>query len=707
MKTKNKQFSETDVNTHYALRKISKQLLSVSVGLFFAGVVNEREMPQVKAASLPDNNQVSQVKSNQEVVAFGKIIPLDSNRQPIPNAPTPEYRRDPFDPNKAIATPAPKIKNYELAKDNQAENFDAETKMVIPPANPQENTEIIYLKQEIKPVVPPTRPSSPAQTRPAPVIKPNKPVSSTNGHTNYYQGNSAAGNGANWTGYSDYSTYAPNTAQNKNWGTNNVAATYAASADSSVENGVEAAKTTVEDKSTNKGNKKKSQKPKKEHKKAKVEPKKPTAKVKKKKKERPEKKSTKNKRPPQLLTQLPPVITNPETQVPPKPRSAILNFVDLDENERLVFQMKTEGVPGTLIDFKNFDRELLKRQAQGYELVDLIDTLHKKDLQIHQQYPFGLFGDDDIEFNLNLKHKLAAVNIHSLPNNLDPKLVKHTVSLVVRYTGAGAQTPKDIVQSAVWTRTLTWDCVTEKLVNNGKFNTSWLSYPLTYEPVPSPQITGLVADIEEVPRMPVTSEDIIKTVTYQTVEEVATLHDLVSEDNEIDQTKNLPEADETESETNAVSQEPVIEKDEAPVAEPATSEDAADEKPEAPSAEPTVTNLQVRHFVNEDGMELYPPQQIEPDSDWPVITGYYLVSKAETQTGITATYKRLGRIVPVDLSGNLIAEDQHYVFKNDPVDAESALSNQAVPEIKGWKPTTLEITPDNPNIDIPVVYQKD
>ncbi len=46
------------------------------------------------------------------------------------------------------------------------------------------------------------------------------------------------------------------------------------------------------------------------------------------------------------------------------------------------------------------------------------------------------------------------------------------------------------------------------------------------------------------------------------------------------------------------------------------------------------------------------------------------------------------------------------VFTNDPHDASQALSDQKVPSIEGWKPTVLTVSPVEPEINIPVLYNK-
>ncbi|ARD06488.1 hypothetical protein B1745_02025 [Lactobacillus amylolyticus] len=82
------------------------------------------------------------------------------------------------------------------------------------------------------------------------------------------------------------------------------------------------------------------------------------------------------------------------------------------------------------------------------------------------------------------------------------------------------------------------------------------------------------------------------------------------------------------------------------------------------------------------------------------------------QPEITVKYHKLGQIIPVDLNGRIIHDPEDEtkmmskVFANDPHDASQALSDQKVPSLEGWKPTVLTVSPVEPEINIPVLYNK-
>ena len=98
----------------------------------------------------------------------------------------------------------------------------------------------------------------------------------------------------------------------------------------------------------------------------------------------------------------------------------------------------------------------------------------------------------------------------------------------------------------------------------------------------------------------------------------------------------------------------------------------------------------------------------------PVVTGYF-ADKAEAggktvtpdlpKATDTVTYKVLGRIIPVDASGNVIANAPQPQYLNDANDPRKA-GKTAVPEILGYKPERTSVTPENPGEDTKVTYVK-
>ena len=100
--------------------------------------------------------------------------------------------------------------------------------------------------------------------------------------------------------------------------------------------------------------------------------------------------------------------------------------------------------------------------------------------------------------------------------------------------------------------------------------------------------------------------------------------------------------------------------------------------------------------------------------DVPVVKGYFADKKqagGETLTPEkpevtdTVTYKHLGKILPVDEKGNLIAGAQTPDYLNDLKDPTKALETP-VPELEGYVPTVKSVLPKDPGVDTKVVYKE-
>ena len=101
--------------------------------------------------------------------------------------------------------------------------------------------------------------------------------------------------------------------------------------------------------------------------------------------------------------------------------------------------------------------------------------------------------------------------------------------------------------------------------------------------------------------------------------------------------------------------------------------------------------------------------------DVPVVKGYFADKKqagGETLTPEkpevtdTVTYKHLGKIVPVDEKGNLIAGAQTPDYLNDLKDPTKVLETP-VPELEGYVPTVKSVLPKDPGVDTKVIYKKE
>ena len=159
-------------------------------------------------------------------------------------------------------------------------------------------------------------------------------------------------------------------------------------------------------------------------------------------------------------------------------------------------------------------------------------------------------------------------------------------------------------------------------------------------------------------------------------------------------------------------------------------------KKEAPTpADQTVVGKQVVHYVDEQGNKLRDDNTNDTfvftkpgktgqwnetshkytDANAVVIDGY--VSDQKTYTGQTATpedankeitivYHKIGKIIPVDPSGNPIPDPPTPGYHNDPNDPSKVTPNEPTPNIPGWTTDVPNVTPEVPTKDTPVPYTK-
>ena len=158
------------------------------------------------------------------------------------------------------------------------------------------------------------------------------------------------------------------------------------------------------------------------------------------------------------------------------------------------------------------------------------------------------------------------------------------------------------------------------------------------------------------------------------------------------------------------------------------------------------------HFVDDQGKQLKPDKTqtstwtrtliidkvtgeiTNPDESWksnidtyksttvPVIDGYVADTKSKNGNTVGKTlpgekavekniedsvvYHKIGKIVPVDPSGNPIPGADQPQYKNDPTDPTKVVPDEPVPTIDGYTPDQNSVTPVDPTKDTEVVYRK-
>lgn len=708
---------------HFSLRKLTTGVASVLIGMTFVKNISESEF-KVDADTLDINetDQNSEVDSQQgdKFVKLGRIIPVDQKSVTIKGAPTPQYKRDPQDPSKAIATPVPKVDGYKVSTKGQVDNYDEDSQMVTPPADPSQNTYLIYElahKKEIQPQENSTQrnPNQVNQNKKSGanhstesrqmktrlfgfgkkkkekdknknVSENNSDVVSSDANINNNESTATVEQSANTN-----SNQAQSVTDDKKVNTEQAQSTGQVEVHSVSNSDTESGKSNPSSKEASKNDEGKNN----------------SSTVKDSKnnstKTKPHHKKTRLK----ITFETPKAITNKETKIPPKPSVATLQLIDADENDKLITKLSVEGQPGTPIEFNNLIQVLQIYKYNGYRFDNLKNATENKllDIQNINEINFGFFNEEDTIFAFAMKHRLAKANINSYLNKDDKEEVRKVVYLTIHYQGADSKTPEDNIQKAEWTRDRTIDLVTKRIVPNGEFDTNWHASQNYYEAVKTPEITGYQPDILSVNPIPVTMKSLTRFVTYNPIAAA--------------QQKSLP------------SQAPKV----APVQPTQTVEADISKKEEKKSVSLTVK------FVGAG--EATPKPEIQTvnwhrtltidqngqvidggkfDTEWlpeeytfnrvkvPVVNGYHAdrieINRQEvTQEDkeVVVTYLPNGKFIPVDehnqVLGNAVA------FATDPDDPTKAKEDQLVPTIAGYQPIIKKITPPNLALDLHITYQ--
>ena len=91
---------------------------------------------------------------------IGKIVPVDPNGNPIPDAPTPSYKNDPTDPTRVVPNePVPELPGYTPSENS------------VTPVDPTKDTKVVYTKPDNSDTIPPH-----AQDDEPTPVKPAKPA---------------------------------------------------------------------------------------------------------------------------------------------------------------------------------------------------------------------------------------------------------------------------------------------------------------------------------------------------------------------------------------------------------------------------------------------------------------------------------------------------------------------------------------------------
>ena len=376
-----------------------------------------------------------------------------------------------------------------------------------------------------------------------------------------------------------------------------------------------------------------------------------------------------------------------------------IKYVDDTTGKTLSSKDLPEGTVGSKINYTTADK-IKNYEDQGYELVS-------NDFTDGSQ----VYAKDGNDFVVHLKHATEQTTSYK------------DASQTIHYVGAGDDTPADKVQTQkdAFSKTDTIDKVTGEVIET----TGWTGTK-TFGTEDTPVVDGYHADKKVAGGLTATVDnpDVEETVTYSPNGKLVPVDPNGTP---------IPGADtptyptDPNDPTKVVPNEPIPDVpnwtpvDPSPVTPTNPGEDTP--VPYTKNETPEVKYGLTEKFVDEDGNELLPSVNKGTDyktgdsydvtKDAKVVEGYVLVKTTDTTGTFTDsdktavfTYKKVGKIVPVDPNGNEIPGADTPSYKNDPDDPTKVVPNEPTPEVPGWTTDVPNVTPEDPTKDTPVPCTK-
>ncbi|MBU3829233.1 MAG: hypothetical protein H9806_09005 [Candidatus Lactobacillus pullistercoris] len=137
--------------------------------------------------------------------------------------------------------------------------------------------------------------------------------------------------------------------------------------------------------------------------------------------------------------------------MPPKTLVAILKIVDDEENDKLLTKFEFQGLQGEIIHFDNLKQVIEIYSYDGYKLKDIVNEKNEQQINSDDldKLAFGTFQNENVEFKVSLVRKKILLTAENATGKIDPKELIFRTNLTIHFSGAGDNTPKNIVENAV------------------------------------------------------------------------------------------------------------------------------------------------------------------------------------------------------------------------------------------------------------------
>ncbi|AWZ38659.1 MucBP domain-containing protein [Ligilactobacillus murinus] len=630
---------------------------------------------------------------------LGKIIPVDPEGNPIPDAPTPQYPNDPTDPTKGGKTPVPDIPGWHVVPNQDTPGLTPDGNAVVP-NKPGEDTPVKYEKDEVAKYSLVEKFVDEDGKELAPNV--------TKG-TDYEAGSAydVTGDAKVIDGY-----YLKTVSDNAKgtFGKDNVTVTFTYAKLGKIIP-VDPEGNPIPDAPT-------PQYP--------NDPTDPS-------------KTTPDQPVPEIPGMTPEVPSVTPTD-PGKDTEVVYNYDDQKATINYIDETTGQTITSDNVTGKSSTKIAYSTAAKIKELTD------KGYVLVSDGFPADATFDNDKNtdqvFDVILKHgekPVGPTDPHEPDTPINPndpdgpkwpakdQYSKDYTSTITYVDDKGNKVADDNVQTSTWTRTLLVDTVTGEVKNP---NEAWTADKAQYDAVKSPLVDGYYADKATVAAKDTKQENLTEEVVYRPLGKIIPVD---PEGNPIPdaptpQYPNDP-TDPTKGGKTPVPEIPgwhVVPNQDTPGLTPdgntVVPNKPGEDTPVKYEKDEVAKYSLVEKFVDEDGKELAPNVTKGTDyeagsaydvtGDAKVIDGYYLKTVSDNAKGtfgkdnvtVTFTYAKLGKIIPVDPEGNPIPDAPTPQYPNDPTDPGKTTPDQPVPEIPGYRPEVPSVTPTDPGKDTPVKY---
>ena len=630
---------------------------------------------------------------------LGKIIPVDPEGNPIPDAPTPQYPNDPTDPTKGGKTPVPDIPGWHVVPNQDTPGLTPDGNAVVP-NKPGEDTPVKYEKDEVAKYSLVEKFVDEDGKELAPNV--------TKG-TDYEAGSAydVTGDAKVIDGY-----YLKTVSDNAKgtFGKDNVTVTFTYAKLGKIIP-VDPEGNPIPDAPT-------PQYP--------NDPTDPS-------------KTTPDQPVPEIPGMTPEVPSVTPTD-PGKDTEVVYNYDDQKATINYIDETTGQTITSDNVTGKSSTKIAYSTAAKIKELTD------KGYVLVSDGFPADATFDNDKNtdqvFDVILKHgekPVGPTDPHEPDTPINPndpdgpkwpakdQYSKDYTSTITYVDDKGNKVADDNVQTSTWTRTLLVDTVTGEVKNP---NEAWTADKAQYDAVKSPLVDGYYADKATVAAKDTKQENLTEEVVYRPLGKIIPVD---PEGNPIPdaptpQYPNDP-TDPTKGGKTPVPDIPgwhVVPNQDTPGLTPdgnaVVPNKPGEDTPVKYEKDEVAKYSLVEKFVDEDGKELAPNVTKGTDyeagsaydvtGDAKVIDGYYLKTVSDNAKGtfgkdnvtVTFTYAKLGKIIPVDPEGNPIPDAPTPQYPNDPTDPGKTTPDQPVPEIPGYRPEVPSVTPTDPGEDTPVKY---